>query len=401
MENVFDLLKKRGFVYQTSNETGLKELLGKPGATIYCGFDPSASSFHLGQLIILMAFRHLQRSGHKIIFLLGGGTGKIGDPTGKDKSRKLLDLQTVEANKKELAAQVEEIGLLKFSGPNAAVMLDNNDWLSKFKFLDEFLLDVARHFSVNEMVSMDTFKKRLNSQTNLSLLEFCYPVLQAWDFLYLFENHDCRVQIGGSDQWANILAGTGLIRRKHRQEAFALTFPLLTTPSGEKMGKTEKGPIWLDDQRTSPFEMYQYLINVNDSLVTPMLKLLTALPLEKIATIEKGSPQEAQQHLAFEVTKLVHGEEAAQKARTDSEKLFGKGEGRAETIPIFETDPGLTIEEILVKSGSLPSKSEVRRRVEQNGITIDGKEVPNAKMLIIKSSTIKFGKTRFLKIQCK
>jgi len=330
MENVFDTLKKRGFVYQTSNETGLKELLSKPGTAIYCGFDPSAPSFHLGTLIILAAFHHLQQAGHKIIFLLGGGTGKIGDPSGKDKSRKLLDSETVEANKKALAAQVEKIGLLKFSGPNAAIMLDNNDWLSKFKFLDEFLLDVARHFSVNEMVSMETFKKRLDSQTNLSLLEFCYPVLQAWDFLHLFEKHGCRIQIGGSDQWANILAGTGLIRRKHHQEAFAWTLPLLTTPSGEKMGKTEKGPVWLDDQCTSPFEMYQYLINVDDSLVTPMLKLLTLLPLGEIETIAKGSPREAQQHLAFEVTKLVHGEDAARKARTDSEKLFGKGKGEGE-----------------------------------------------------------------------
>jgi len=401
MENVFDTLKKRGFVYQTSNEAGLKELLSKPGAAIYCGFDPSTPSFHLGTLIILRAFHHLQQAGHKIIFLLGGGTGKIGDPSGKDKSRKLLDSETVEANKKALAAQVEKIGLLKFSGPNAAIMLDNNDWLSKFKFLDEFLLDVARHFSVNEMVSMETFKKRLDSQTNLSLLEFCYPVLQAWDFLHLFEEHGCRIQIGGSDQWANILAGTGLIRRKHRQEAFAWTLPLLTTPSGEKMGKTEKGPVWLDDQCTSPFEMYQYLINVDDSLVTPMLKLLTLLPLGEIETIAKGSPREAQQHLAFEVTKLVHGEDAARKARTDSEKLFGKGKGGTETIPVFETTPGLTLEEILVESGSLPSKSEVRRRVEQNGITVNGEKVSNAKMPITKPSTVKFGKTRFLKIQCK
>ncbi|MEA2020543.1 MAG: tyrosine--tRNA ligase [Patescibacteria group bacterium] len=396
--DILQKLKKRGYISQTSNDEGVASLLAKERATIYQGFDPSADSFTLGHLMPLMMLHHLQEAGHKIIFLIGGGTGKIGDPADKAFSRKLLDPETVAENAESLKKQVENIGLISFDSENKALMLDNNKWLSKFRFLDDFLLKVARHFSVNEMVKMETFSRRLESESHLSLLEFCYPVLQGWDFLYLFENHNCKIQVGGNDQWANILAGVDLIRRKHGEDAFAITHPLITTPSGEKMGKTAEGTIWLDPEKTNPFDFYQYLQGVPDEIVPIMLKTLTFLPLEKIEDLLRD-PREAQKKLAFEVTKLVHGEDTAKKVARDTKKIFGEEEGKIEAVPTFKLPKeGLELDELLKQSSALPSKSESKRRVQQNAVEIDGKNITDPKTLIAKPCLIRYGKNSFLKI---
>jgi len=400
--NVFELLQQRGFVKQTSNEDGVRTLLAQPGATIYQGFDPSADSFTLGQLVPLMALHHLQKAGHRVIFILGGATGKIGDPTDKTKSRKLLDPETVAANGEKIKTQVEKIGLIRFTGENAALMLNNDEWLSRFSFLDDFLLQVARSFSVNEMVKMDTFAHRLKSEQHLSLLEFCYPVLQAWDFLHLFEEYNCRIQFGGQDQWANILAGAELIRRKHGEEAFAFTHPLVTTPSGEKMGKSVAGAVWLDAKKTNPFDFYQYLQGVPDEMVPGLLKMITTLPLDEIDVILQNH-RKAQKRLAFEVTKLVHGEKVAQECSEDSEKLFNDNEGAtpspSPSLPLLLIPKGgLSLEKILTQEGTLPSISEVKRRVSQGAIRVDEETITDPKTVISKSCTIRYGKSSFLRV---
>lgn len=395
---IFKKLKKRGYISQTSNDDGVAQLLANEQATIYQGFDPSADSFTLGHLMPLMMLSYLQEAGHRIIFLLGGGTGKIGDPTDKQSSRKLLDPRTVAKNAESLKRQVEEIGLLSFEGENKALMLNNDEWLSEFSFLDDFLLKVARHFSVNEMVKMETFARRLNSESHLSLLEFCYPVLQGWDFLHLFENYNCKIQVGGNDQWANILAGVDLIRRDHGEEAFALTHPLITTPNGTKMGKTAKGTVWLDPEKTPPFDFYQYLQGAPDEIVPIMLKTLTHLPLDEIESILEN-PRNAQKQLAFEVTKLVHGKETAQQCRSDAEKLFGGAEGSTESVPTFHIPTeGMELAEILVESDSLPSISEVKRRIEQNAVEIDEEKITEPKTTVNEPCLIRYGKNSFLKI---
>ena len=279
-------------------------------------------------------------------------------------------------------------------------MINNYDWLSRFTFLEDFLMKVARAFSIKEMVKMETFATRLADETaGLSLLEFLYPVLQAWDFLWLFEKHDCRLQIGGSDQWGNILQGIDLIRRMHSQEAFALTLPLLTTSSGQKMGKSVAGTVWLNPEMTSPFDFFQYLQGVEDTLVPQMLRLLTFLDLAEIDEVIKD-PRAAQLRLAFEVTKIVHGEEAAQKAQQDFDRLAGRAEGATESVPVFTLpEGGLELDEILVQAGVLPSKSAVRRRCAGGGIRIDDEKVANPKTQVNTGCVIRFGKGKFLKIE--
>ncbi len=399
--NVFDTLKIRGFISQASDEGELSRLLANPGATSYIGFDPSTNSLHLGHFLPIMAMHYLQKAGHRVIFVLGGGTGRLGDPTGKRKMRPLLSIDQIAANERNIQTQVEGMGLLNFHGENAALMVNNDDWLSKFCFLDDFLMNVAKFFSVNEMIKMRTFADRLAKEENLSLMEFCYPVLQAWDYLTLFENYDCRLQMGGQDQWANILQGVNLIQRIHGETVYALTLPLLTTPNGQKMGKTEKGPLWLDPKKTAPFEFYQYLVNIPDENVPQALKLLTFLSLDEIDKTISENPKYAQKRLAYEVTKIVHGEERAKKAQADAERLFGTRMGAPESIPVFHITESLSLNEILTFSGVLPSKSEVERRCVQGGIRINNKKVTDYKSLVKGDCIIRYGKNSFLKIQLK
>lgn len=387
--NVFDLLQSRGFVFQASDEKSLREALNGP-IVVYEGFDPSADSLHLGHLMSIMALHHLQEAGHKVIFLLGGGTGRVGDPAGKSAQRNMLTREIVQANAAALKAQVERIGLLHFSGvENPALMPNNDEWLGSFSFLEDFLITIARHFSVNEMVAMRTFAERLEQGKPLSLLEFCYPALQAWDFLELFDRHGCTLQVGGQDQWANILAGVDLVRKsRNGAQVFALTFPLLTTADGVKMGKTEKGPVWLDPNKTSPFDFYQYLVKTPDELVAKLLGLFTFLPMEEIAEIVRD-PKEAQKRLAFEVTKLVHGElEATNAAECSS----------SPEVSLSANSGKISLVDALTISECVKSNSEVRRRVDQGGVSIDGEKVTDFKFIITGPCLIKYGKGKLLRI---
>ncbi len=390
--NVFDLLKERGYIYQTSNDEGIKKLLSQP-TTIYQGFDPSADSFHAGQIIYLTAFRHLLNAGHKIIFLLGGGTGLVGDPTGKDKSRPMMSENEVQKNTAALEKQAK-----KLLGENSNITFVNNaDWLTQ-KPLFEFLRQIAPHISVNQLLTHETYKKRLDQQRNLSLLEFLYSSLQAWDFLYLFEKYNCRLQIGGQDQWRNILDGVELVRKVKGEEVFALTSPLLETGSGRKMGKSERGTVWLDPHKTSPYEFYQYWVNTPDDKLEQSLKLLTLLELDEIGQIMKEHPQEIQHRLALEVTKFIYGEETA---ATEAQKVPTIEFAR----PGLANQQGQALIDILVKSGLAPSKSAARRLIEQGGVKLNNQKVADPEKLLTEgdfnsqnTATLQVGKRKVVKL---
>jgi len=399
--NVFDTLKSRGYIYQTSNDEGIKKLLSKP-TTIYQGFDPSADSFHAGQIIYLTAFHHLLKAGHQIVFLLGGGTGLVGDPTGKDKARPLMSKEKIEANVRALEKQAKDL----LGSESEILFLNNADWLTKIGLL-EFLRETAGHISVNQLLTHETYRDRLANQQNLSLLEFLYSSLQAWDFLYLFEEHNCRLQIGGQDQWRNILDGVELVRKIKQEEVFALTSPLLTI-GRKKMGKSEKGAVWLDPEKISPYEFYQYWVNTLDKDLERNLKLFTLLDLKKIARIMKGHPREIQHRLAFEVTKFIHGQETAEQAKKASEKLFSSEQEVADTqeVPtekITQTDliKNLTIVEILVNSKLASSKSAARRLIQQDGVKLNNEKITNVEKSITERNfntqgvaTLQVGKRR-------
>ena len=308
MPNVIDVLKQRGFIEQTTHDEELDEYIDQGNVTCYIGFDPTASSLHIGSLVPIMSLAHMQRHGHRPIALIGGGTGLIGDPSGKTEMRKMLTTETIEENALGLKKQLSRY--LDF-GHGKALMLNNADWLTKLGYIP-FLRDIGRHFSVNRMIKAESCKMRLDSEEGLSFIEFNYMVLQSYDFLQLFNSHECRLQMGGSDQWGNIVSGIELIRRMNRKTAFGITFPLISTSSGEKMGKSAKGAVWLDSAKTSPYEYYQYWINTDDRDVARFLLLFTFLPRNEIREIEKlqgADLNTAKAVLAFEATLLAHGRE--------------------------------------------------------------------------------------------
>ena len=320
--SVYDVLKERGFLKQLSHEDEIKELLEKEKITFYIGFDPTADSLHVGHFIALMVMSHMQRAGHRPICLLGGGTGMVGDPSGKDDMRKMLTPEFISHNiacfKKQMARFID------FS-EGQAIMVNNADWLLELNYI-ELLRDVGVHFSVNRMLTAECFKKRL--EKGLSFFEFNYMIMQSYDFLQLFKKHGCIMQLGGDDQWSNMLAGVELIRRKEQKPAYCMTCKLLTTSDGRKMGKTEKGALWLDPEKTSPYDFYQYWRNIDDSDVENCLSLLTFLPMEEVrrlSSLQDAEINEAKKVLAYEVTKLVHGEAEAEKAQQAAEALFGGG----------------------------------------------------------------------------
>lgn len=418
MNNIYNLLKQRGYIatikeivkdakgesevtekFQVTDEVAVEKLLSE-GTTVYEGFDPSADSLHLGHFMSIMALHYIQEAGNRVIFILGGGTGRVGDPSGKNKARSLLTKDKVLSNANSIKKQVQGMGLLDFDKPKKALMLDNADWLAKARFLEDYMMNVAKFFSVNELVKMETFSRRLSEGEPLSLLEFLYTTMQSWDYLELYEKYECRLQVGGSDQWGNILQGINLIKahRGNKANAHALTFPLLTTASGEKMGKTEKGPVWLDPKKTSPFDFYQYIEKIPDNMVRKLFGLYTFVPMGEVDNIMKESPREAQKKLAFEVTKVVHGEEEAQKAKRQATSIFIGNKEDLSSVPEFKLKDSMTLDEILVKSGSLPSKSEVTRRAKGGGIKINDEKVLDPKMEVNKSCLIKFGKANFLKV---
>jgi tyrosyl-tRNA synthetase len=376
-DNAFDVLKERGFIEQVSDEEGTRAELAQP-VTCYVGFDPSAESFHVGHLVPILALAHLQRHGHRVIAIMGGGTGMIGDPTDKDEMRRLLSVEQIDANLVNLKKQMAN--LLDFS-EGRALMLNNADWLRPLNYL-EFLRDIGRHFSVNRMLAAEGYRRRYESEGGLNFLEFNYQLLQAYDFLHVYRQYGCTLQAGGNDQWGNILAGVDLIRRVEGSQAYALTYPLLTTNSGAKMGKTAEGAIWLDPDLLSPYEYYQYWINTEDADVERFLAIFTFLPMKQVHELGKlagAEIRQAKEILAFEATKLLHGEAAAREARETSRRLFG-GKGASEVVPTTEVDAatlatGILAPELFQQVGLCRSRSEARRLIQQGGAYINDEPV--------------------------
>ncbi|MGD8625162.1 MAG: tyrosine--tRNA ligase [Anaerolineae bacterium] len=376
-DNVFDLLVERGFIEQVSDAEGVREAVREP-ITCYIGFDPSAASFHVGSLVPIMALAHMQRAGHRPIAVMGGGTGMVGDPSGKTEMRQLLDLGRIDANLATLKKQMAN--LLDF-GPGKALMVNNADWLRPLNYL-EFLREIGRHFSVNRMLAAEAYRTRYEDEDGLNFLEFNYMLLQAYDFLHLYRSLGCVLQMGGNDQWGNILAGVDLIRRVEGGQAYAATFPLLTTASGAKMGKTAEGAVWLDPELVSPYEYYQYWINVDDADVERFLAIFTFLPMARVrelGRLEGAQIRQAKEVLAFETTKILHGEAAATEARETSRKLFGKGVV-TEALPTTEIDAaeleaGIPAPELFQRVGLCRSRSEARRLIQQGGAYVNDEAV--------------------------
>lgn len=369
--NVFDTLLERGYIAQTTNEEAIRERLATPGATFYIGFDPTADSLHVGHYLTMMAMAHLQRAGHRPIALMGGGTGMVGDPSGRSDLRQVLTPEVIRHNVERFKEQMKIV--IDFSD-DKAIIVDNADWLLKLNYID-FLRDIGAHFSVNRMLTAECYKQRM--EKGLTFLEFNYMLMQAYDFLELFRRFDCRFQFGGDDQWSNILAGIDLVRRKEAKEVFGLTFNLLTTSAGNKMGKTASGALWLDAEKTSPFDFYQYWRNIDDADVIRCMKLLTFMPLEEIADfaqLKDAEINQAKKKLAYEITAIVHGTEAAASAQKQAEELF-EGAGTSATMPqstVSQADLGsLGLLDALLEAGLIPSKGEGRRLIQQNGIRIN------------------------------
>lgn len=375
MKNAFDTLMERGFIAQCSN-VELRDILGRESITFYVGFDPTAESLHVGHYLQLVAMAHMQRAGHKPIAVIGGGTSMVGDPSGRTDLRKMMTKETIRHNSDCMKKQMSR--LLDF-GAGGAVMLDNAEWLLGLNYID-FLRDIGSLFSVNRMLTAECFKARL--EKGLSFLEFNYMLMQSYDFLVLFKKYGCRLQMGGDDQWSNILAGADLIRRKEGEEAYALTFTLLTTSDGRKMGKTEKGAIWLDPEKTSPYEFYQYWRNVDDEDVERCLLLLTFLPVNEIKTLCAHKDErinKAKETLAFEITRQVHGEKEAASAHEAARSLFSGGELDGAVpgleLTLKELEKNRKVIDLLVLSRLAPSKGEARRLIEGGGIYINENRV--------------------------
>ncbi len=370
MENVMDTLRARGFVKQTVYEDELYEMLGRESVPFYIGFDPTADSLHVGHFMQLVAMKHMQRAGHRPIVLIGGGTAMIGDPSGRTDMRAMMTKETiahhVECFKRQMARFID------FEGENGAIVVNNADWLLGLNYID-FLRDVGVHFSVNKMLTAECFRSRM--ERGLSFLEFNYMLMQAYDFLVLHERYGCSLELGGDDQWSNILAGADLIRRKKQKPAYAMTFTLLTTSEGKKMGKTQKGAVWLDENKTSPYEFYQYWRNTADADVEKCFKLLTFVPLSEVKELCRYPDERmnaAKERLAYELTAEVHGTEKAEAARSQARAAFGgEGEMPVRTIPADCT----TVIGALVAAGFAKSNGEARRLVEQGGVSIGTEKV--------------------------
>jgi len=426
MKNAYDILKERGFIEQITDESLICGLFKKEPVNCYIGFDPTASSLHIGSLVPIMALAHMQKNGHKPIALVGGGTGLIGDPSGKTEMRQVLTMEQIKNNAASIGKQLSRY--LDFSGKNKALLLNNADWLTKINYI-EFLRDIGRHFSVNRMLAAESYKMRL--EKGLNFIEFNYMLLQAYDYLYLFQNYGCALQMGGNDQWGNMLAGTELIRKVTAKDAHAVTFPLITTSLGHKMGKTERGTIWLDGNLTSPYEYYQYWVNCDDADVERFIKLFTFLPLEEIAAVKKLADAQlnmAKTVLAYEATKITHGGEAAQAAWRASAEAFHSKPVDAELFPssdilrtevssdtsaiprhrIYKKDleMGLLITSACAKSGLTQSMSETKRLIEQGGIYVGDRQVKSVDEKILASDfqdkkelRIRKGKKKYLIIE--
>jgi len=375
MENVFDILTERGFIAQITHEEEIREMLGREQVTFYVGFDPTADSLHVGHFIPVMAMAHMQRAGHRPIALVGGGTAMVGDPTGKTDMRKMMTKEIIDQNSEAFKKQLSKF--IDFS-EEKAIMVNNADWLLKLNYVN-FLREIGVHFSVNRMLTAECFKSRL--EKGLSFLEFNYMLMQSYDFLELNREYHCKMQLGGDDQWSNMINGVDLIRRAEGESAYAMTFQLLTTSEGKKMGKTEKGALWLDSAKTSPYDFYQYWRNVNDADVLKCLSLLTFLPMDEVkrlAALKDAEINEAKKILAYEVTKIVHGQQEAEKARNAAEALFEQGseaEVPGTSITVAQLQENAQVLDFLLMLNLIPSKGEGRRLVQQGGVYINGHRV--------------------------
>lgn len=426
MTNLIDILQERGFVEQTTHENELRDYLESEDVTCYIGFDPTASSLHVGSLVPIMSLAHMQNCGHRSIALIGGGTGLVGDPSGKTEMRQLLTVQMVEANALGIKEQLSRF--LDFSD-GKALMLNNAEWLTKLEYIP-FLRDFGRHFSVNRMLKAESYKMRLESEEGLNFIEFNYMLLQAYDFMELYDQFGCRLQMGGSDQWGNIVAGVELVRRVRQKTVFGITFPLVTTSSGEKMGKTAQGAVWLAPDRTSPYEYYQYWINTDDRDVARFLALFTFLPMSEIRKVEKLSGAElnsAKQVLAFETTRLAHGKEEAMQAYQASANMFGARVVPEEIMPsstiprqAWDSDDtsvphsyikmdqlkaGVPAFKIFHQVGLTGSGGAARRLIEQGGAYVNDQRIASFDQLITENDIndmeilLRSGKKRYHKIR--
>jgi tyrosyl-tRNA synthetase len=380
-----NVLEQRGLINQCSDFEGLDKKLCEGVQSAYIGFDATAQSLHIGNLTGIMMLRWFQECGHKPITLMGGGTSKIGDPSFKDEQRKLMDDETIESNIEHIRRTCFEQFLKYGDGPSNALMVNNNDWLAELNYL-EFLRDYGRYFTVNRMLSFDSVKTRLERESPLSLLEFNYMVMQGYDFLELYRRYGTVLQMGGSDQWGNIINGVELAHKSDQARLFALTAPLLTTPDGNKMGKTEKGAVWLNADMLSPYEYYQYWRNADDVMVGMLLKRFTMLPMDEISRLEALEGQEineAKKVLAFEATKLCHGEQAAAQAADTAKKVFEEG-ALGEELPTVEIDlgDGMSFIDLACAAGLTPSKGEARRIVQQGGARVNDRQVTDVSYIV-------------------
>lgn len=403
MENVIDILNERNYIEQITHPAELKEFLSNNKISFYLGIDPTADSLHVGHFVSLMVANYLQKCGHRPVILVGGGTATIGDPSGKTDMRKMLSREEINHNVECLKKQISKF--VSFEGENAAIIVNNADWLLDLKFVD-FVREIGSLFSVNKMLAAECYKKRL--ETGLTFFEMSYMLMQSYDFLHLYNEYGCKLEIGGNDQWSNIIGGVNLIRKIGKDDSFGLTFKLLTTKEGKKMGKTEKGALWLSPEKTSPYEFYQYWRNVEDESVENVFNMLTFLPTDKIkelCSVKDERINEAKKILAFEITKLVHGEEEAKKAEEAANALFN-GSGNLENMPSTKIDnTNISILDALILSGLAPSKGQARTLINQGGISLNDSKITDVNYMISDSdftegyAILKKGKKFFHKLE--
>ncbi len=406
-KSIYEVLKERDLIKQIAFEDEFIELSKNKKTFVYLGIDPTADSIHIGHFIPLMMMSYFQKCGHTPVILVGGGTALIGDPSGKTDMRKMLTKEDIQNNVNSIKKQIEKF--VSFEGDNAAIIVNNADWILDLNYMD-FIRTYGVHFNINRMLAAECFKQRM--EKGLTFFELNYMLMQSYDFLHLFETKNCQVEIGGDDQWSNMLAGVDLIRKIHKKGSFCLTCPLLLNADGVKMGKTVNGALWLDSKKTSPYEFYQYWRNIRDSEVYDVLRMLTYIPMDEVkrlSSLEGEKINEAKKIAAFEITKLIHGEEEALKAKESAEALFEKDKNSAnmptfDASSLFANNDNTTLIDILVESKTVSSKSQARTLIEQGGISINDEKITDTKYILKKSEfednffILKKGKKTFIKI---
>ncbi len=402
MSNIFEELTKRGYTEQLTHPEEIKNLLDNDSISFYIGFDPTADSLHVGHFISLMVASHMQKAGHKPIILIGGGTATIGDPSGKTDMRRMMSREEIDHNVECFKKQIAKF--LSFEGENGAIIVNNADWLLDLNFIN-FSREIGSLFSVNKMLSAECYKQRM--ERGLTFFELSYMLMQSYDFLHLHDKYGCKLQMGGNDQWSNILGGVDLIRRIGHSDSYGLTFKLLTTKEGKKMGKTEKGALWLNPTKTSPYEFYQYWRNIDDADVKTVLSLLTFLPMERVeelSNLKDEKINEAKKVAAYEITKLIHGEDEAKKAEESAKALF-EGQGSLDNMPSATVNSSISILDAIIQVNFAPSKGQARQLINQGGITLNDSKISDTNYILSDSdfkdgfAILKKGKKSYYKLQ--